>query len=161
MNDLNDSDALYLRRAIELSAATGRRGNRPFGSLIVSAAGEVLGEGMNDNASTGDCTAHAEVNALRAASPKHGKDVMALATLYSSGEPCAMCAGAIFWSNIRRVVFGIDAVSLREFRATQAGAGDVVMSCREVFAAAPHAIETIGPALAEEAAVAHHAFWKT
>ncbi|WP_083748668.1 nucleoside deaminase [Pelomonas sp. KK5] len=160
MNELSDTDALYLRRAIELGAATGRRGNRPFGAVIVSADGQVLGEGVNDNASTGDCTAHAEINALRAASPRHGRELLAAATLYSSGEPCVMCAGAIFWSNVRRVVFGIDAVSLREFRATQAGAGDVVMPCRDVFAAAPHAIEAIGPALLDEAAAPHHDFWK-
>lgn len=160
MNDLNDTDARYLRQAIELAATTGRAGNRPFGAVIVSAAGEVLGEGVNDNATTGDCTAHAEVNALRAASPRHGREVLAQATMYASGEPCVMCAGAIFWSNIRRVVFGLDAVSLRTFRATQAGAGDVVLSCRDVFAAAPHAIETVGPALVDEALAPHRAFWK-
>jgi tRNA(Arg) A34 adenosine deaminase TadA len=160
MNELNEADALYLRRAIALGAETGRRGNRPFGAVIVSAAGEVLGEGMNDNTTSGDCTAHAEINALRGASPRHGRDALAQATMYASGEPCVMCAGAIFWSNIRRVVFGIDAVGLRVFRATQAGAGDVVMSCRDVFAAAPHPIEAIGPALADEAAAPHRAFWK-
>lgn len=160
MTDLNDSDALYLRRAIELSAQTSARGNRPFGAVIVSASGEVLGEGVNDNAATGDCTAHAEVNALRAASPAHGRDVLAGATMYASGEPCVMCAGAIFWSNIRRVVFGIDAVSLRVFRNTQAGAGDLEMSCRDVFAAAPHAIDVVGPVLVDEAAAPHRAFWK-
>ena len=160
MNELNDLDARYLRRAIELGAETGRRGNRPFGAVIVSAAGEVLGDGVNDNTSSGDCTAHAEINALRVASPRHGRDELANATMYASGEPCVMCAGAIFWSNIRRVVFGIDAVSLRVFRATQASAGDVVMSCRDVFAAAPHLIQTVGPALADEAAAPHRAFWK-
>jgi tRNA(Arg) A34 adenosine deaminase TadA len=160
MDELNDLDALYLRRAIELGAGTGRLGNRPFGAVIVSAAGAVLGEGVNDNTRSGDCTSHAEINALRAASPRHGRDELARATMYASGEPCVMCAGAIFWSNIRRVVFGIDAVGLRVFRATQADAGDVVMSCRDVFAAAPHRIDTIGPALVDEAAAPHRAFWK-
>lgn len=159
MDTLNDTDALYLRRAIELSALASRAGSRPFGAVVVAADGRVLAEAHNDNAATGDCTAHAEVNALRIASPKHGRDVLAGATMYASGEPCVMCAGAIFWSNIRRVVFGIDAVSLRTFRATQAGAGDVQMSCRDVFAAAPHAIETLGPALVDEAAAPHRAFW--
>lgn len=160
MNELNDSDALYLRRAITLGAEAGRRGNRPFGAVIVSAGGQVLGEGMNDNTSSRDCTAHAEVNALRVASPLHDRDALAGATMYASGEPCVMCAGAIFWSNIRRVVFGIDAVGLRVFRASQSNAGDVVMSCRDVFDAAPHRIETIGPALADEAAAPHRDFWK-
>ncbi len=158
---LTDADARYLRHAIALSAQAGARGNRPFGAVIVSAGGQVLGEGTNDTLSSGDCTAHAEVNALRAASPLHGRDVLAQATLYASGEPCVMCAGAIFWSNIRRVVFGLDAERLRTFRVTQAGAADVVMGCRDVFAAAPHAIDTTGPALADEAAVPHRAYWKT
>ena len=160
MNELDDTDTLYLRQAIALGAATGRRGNRPFGAVIVSPAGELLGTGMNDTASSGDCTAHAEVNALREASPRHGRDILAQATMYASGEPCVMCAGAIFWSGIRRVVFGIDAAALRGFRATRAHAGDVEMSCRDVFAAAPHAMETLGPALADEAAAAHRDFWK-
>ncbi len=157
---MNDDDSIYLRRAIELSAEAGRRHNRPFGALIVSADGEVLGSGTNDTMSSGDCTSHAEVNALREASPKYGREVLAGATMYASGEPCVMCAGAIFWSNIRRVVFGIGAVELRSYRATQAGASDLVMSCRDVFAAAPHAIETIGPTMPEEAAVPHRAYWK-
>ena len=104
--------------------------------------------------------AHAETNALRLATPAHGREVMAGATMYASGEPCVMCAGAIFWSNIRRVVFGIDAVSLRTFRASQAAAGDIEMSCREVFAAAPHDMQVIGPALRDEAAAPHRAYWK-
>jgi tRNA(Arg) A34 adenosine deaminase TadA len=157
---LNEADGRSLRRAIQLSVQAARGGNRPFGAVVVSAAGEVLAEAHNNNAATGDCTAHAEVNALRIASPKHGRDVMAGATMYASGEPCVMCAGAIFWSNIRRVVFGIDAVSLRQFRATQAAAGDLEMSCREVFRASPHAIEVIGPEMADEAAEPHRQFWK-
>ncbi|MFN6996656.1 MAG: deaminase, partial [Aquincola tertiaricarbonis] len=64
MDDLNEHDALYLRRAIELSAITSKAGKRPFGAVIVSADGQVLAEAANDNAVTGDCTAHAETNAL-------------------------------------------------------------------------------------------------
>ena len=157
---LNDGDALFLRRAIALGAAAGQRGNRPFGAVIVSAAGDVLGEGANDNAACGDVPALAEITALRAVSPRHRRDELQHATMYASGEPCVMCAGAIFWSNIRRVVFGIDAASLRVFRATQAHAGDVVMSCRDVFAASPHPNQAIGPALVDEAAAPHRAFWK-
>lgn len=156
---LNDHDALYLRRAIELSAQGSGRGNRPFGAVVVTADGTVLAEAWNDNAETRDCTAHAEVNALRIATPKADRDTLAGATMYASGEPCVMCAGAIFWSNIRRVVFGIDAVRLRRYRKTQTGAGDIEMGCRDVFAAAPHAVEVIGPALADEAAAPHDAYW--
>ncbi|HWT20865.1 MAG TPA: nucleoside deaminase, partial [Variovorax sp.] len=62
---LDERDERYLRKAIVWSHAARRRGNRPFGSVIVSAAGEVLAEAANSNTETGDCTAHAEMNALR------------------------------------------------------------------------------------------------
>lgn len=158
---LDDRDALYLRRAIELSAEASANGSRPFGAVVLSKAGEVLAEARNDTAEQGGCTGHAETNALRLASPKHSRDLLAEATMYASGEPCVMCAGAIFWSGIRRVVFGVDAVRLRTFRDLQVGAGDLRMSCREVFKASPEPFEVIGPALFDEAAAPHRAFWKS
>ncbi|HET7795288.1 MAG TPA: nucleoside deaminase [Rhizobacter sp.] len=153
-------DALYLRRAIELSAAARVRGNRPFGAVIATAAGQVLAEVINSNVESGDCTAHAEVNALREATPRYPRELLATATMYASGEPCVMCAGAIFWSGIPRVVFGIDAERLRVFRGTVATQRDAELSCRDVFRASPHAIEAIGPCLVEEASVLHRGFWK-
>ncbi len=152
-------DTQYLRRAIELSAHAGARGNRPFGAVVVSRGGELLGEAWNDTVESRDCTGHAEVNALRIASKAHPRETLATATMYASGEPCVMCAGAIFWSGIRRVVFGLDAVRLRSFRKLHAGAGDLEMSCREVFESSPEPVEVIGPALADEATAPHTAFW--
>ncbi|MGY4827341.1 nucleoside deaminase [Sphaerotilaceae bacterium SBD11-9] len=157
---LAEHDALYLRRAIELSAAARLRGNRPFGAVIATAEGQVLAEAINSNIESGDCTAHAEVNALREATPKHPRELLAGATMYASGEPCVMCAGAIFWSGIPRVVYGIDAVRLRVFRGALATQRDAELSCRDVFRASPHAIEAIGPCLVEEASVPHRGFWK-
>jgi tRNA(adenine34) deaminase len=155
MDALNDADGRYLRRAIELSAIGSARGNRPFGAVVVAADGSLLAEAHNDNAATGDCTAHAEVNALR----QLRREAMAGATIYASGEPCVMCAGAIFWSGIRRVVFGIDAVRLRRFRAKDAAAADLQMSCRDVFAHSAEPFTVIGPALLAEATAPHQAYW--
>lgn len=155
-----DQDARYLRDAIALSRTGRERGNRPFGAVIVGATGEVLARSWCDTGETGDCTGHAETNAVRQVSPRVPREVLAGATLYSSAEPCVMCAGAIFWSNIGRVVFGIDAVSLRVLRGERAEQRDAELSCRDVFAASPHPIECIGPALAEEARVPHEGFWK-
>ena len=157
---LDAQDALYLGRAIVLSRETSLRGNRPFGAVIATPDGTVLAEACNTTAEDGDCTAHAETAALRIATPKATRELLAQATMYASGEPCVMCAGAIYWGNIRRVVFGIDAVRLRGFRNMHSGAGDLVMSCREVFATAPHAIEVVGPALLAEATAVHEAFWR-
>ena len=157
---LDARDARYLRDAITLSATARARGNRPFGALIVAPDGEVLAEAWNSNAESGDCTAHAETSAIRIASPKFPRERLARATLYSSGEPCVMCAGAIFWSGIQRVVFGIDAQRLRVFRGERAEQRDAELSCRDVFAASPHPIDCIGPALLDESSEPHRGFWK-
>lgn len=158
--ELNAQDGTYLRRAIEWSRTARERGNRPFGAVVVSADGEVLAEAYCNTSETGDCTGHAETNAVRDVSPRVGRDILARATIYSSGEPCVMCAGAIFWSGIQRVVFGIDAVSLRVFRGDVATQRDAELSCRDVFNASPHPIECIGPALLAQASAPHVGFWK-
>jgi tRNA(Arg) A34 adenosine deaminase TadA len=158
---LDERDGRYLRQAIAWSRTARERGNRPFGAVIVSAEGDMLAEAYCNTGETGDCTGHAETNAVRLATPRVGREVLARATIYSSGEPCVMCAGAIFWANIGRVVFGIDAVSLRAFRGGHAEQRDAELSCRDVFAASPHPIECIGPALLQEAGEPHHGFWKT
>ena len=159
---LDERDGRYLRKAIVWSHAGRRRGNRPFGAVVVSEAGEVLAETYCDSAETGDCTGHAEVNAIRMlAARKLSREQLGKATLYSSAEPCVMCAGAIFWSAIGRVVYGIDAGRLRVLRGERADQRDVELSCRDVFGASGHPIECIGPALVDEAAAAHIGAWNS
>lgn len=157
---LGEHDGRYLRQAIALAGQAHARGNRPFGALIVGADGSVLAEAWNANGETGDCTAHAELSAIRIASPRHTREQLAGATLYSSAEPCVMCAGAIFWSAIGRVVYGIDAVRLRAFRGERLDQRDAELSCRDVFAASAHPIECIGPALIGESSASHQGAWK-
>ncbi len=157
---LDERDGRYLRQAIAWSRTGRERGNRPFGAVVVSAQGEVLGEAWCNTTETGDCTGHAETNVVRQLSPQVDRDTLARATLYSSAEPCVMCAGAIFWANIGRVVFGIDAESLREFRGGRLEQMDAKLSCRDVFAVSPHAIECIGPAMVEEASKPHVGYWR-
>ena len=160
-NTLNEPDGRYLRKAIVWSHAARRRGNRPFGAVVVSEAGEVLAEAYCNTSETGDCTGHAETNAVRMLGARRiGRDELAKATLYSSAEPCVMCAGAIFWSAIGRVVYGIDAQRLRVFRGARGEQRDAELSCRDVFRASPHKIECIGPALVDEASAAHIGAWK-
>lgn len=155
-----ERDATYLRQAIELSRTARQRGNRPFGSVIVAPDGTVLGAGWNSNGESGDCTAHAEVQAIREACQRHDRAALEQATLYASGEPCVMCAGAIFWANIRRVVYGIDDQRLRVFRGERLDQRDVELSCRDVFRAAPFAVECTGPSLVNEASQPHVGAWK-
>ena len=158
---LNDVDGRYLCQAIALADKARERGNRPFGALIVAANGRVLAEASNANGESGDCTAHAELSAIRLASPLHCRDALATATLYSSAEPCVMCAGAIFWSAIGRVVYGIDAERLRVFRGERLDQKDAELSCRDVFERSSHPIECIGPSLIAEASQSHQGGWKS
>ena len=155
-----ERDATYLRQAIALSRTARQRGNRPFGSVIVAPDGTLLGAGWNSNGESGDCTAHAEVQAIREACQRHDRTALEQATLYASGEPCVMCAGAIFWANIRRVVYGIDDQRLRVFRGERLDQRDVELSCRDVFRAAPFAVECTGPSLVDEASQPHVGAWK-
>jgi tRNA(adenine34) deaminase len=157
---LTECDALYLRQAIRLSQVARERGNRPFGAVVVGSDGQLLSEAWNNTGETGDCTGHAETTAIRQLAGKADRATLAQATLYSSGEPCVMCAGAIFWSNIGRVVFGIDAVRLRVFRGERPEQRDAELSCRDVFAASPHPIDCIGPAMLAESSEPHKGFWQ-
>lgn len=156
----DSNDARYLRRAIALADEGRLRGNRPFGAVVVGGGGEVLAEAFCSTAETGDCTCHAEVNTVREVSSRYSRSELSAATLYSSAEPCVMCAGAIFWSNIGRVVFGIDAASLRSFRGDRLDQRDAELSCRDVFAAAPSQIVCVGPVLVDEARRSHLGAWK-
>ena len=157
---LTERDGCDLLQAIAWSCTARERGNRPFGAVMVSDAGEVLAEAYCNTSGTGDCTDHAETNAVRELSRVVNRDILKAAALYSSVEPCVMVAGAIFWSGLGRVVFGIDAVSLRVSRGEKAEQRDAGLSCRDVFAASPHAIECLGPMLVYEASEPHQACWQ-
>jgi len=158
---LDERDGRYLRKAIAWSHAARRRGNRPFGAIVVSADNQVLAEAHCNTAETGDATGHAEINAIRLLAERRlTREQLASATLYSSSEPCVMCAGAISWSAIGRVVFGIDADRLRLFRGEPGDPRDVELSCRDVFAASVRTIDCIGPALTDEAGAAHVGAWR-
>ncbi|WP_179423543.1 tRNA adenosine(34) deaminase TadA [Pedococcus badiiscoriae] len=92
--------------ALDLAAAAARDGDVPVGAIVVSPAGEVLGEGRNLREVEGDPTAHAEVVALRAAARALGQWRLEDCTLVVTLEPCPMCAGALMLSRISRLVLG-------------------------------------------------------
>lgn len=159
--NMTAEDGRYLLQAIAWSRTARDRGNRPFGAVVVAASGDVLVKAYCNTSETGDCTGHAETIAVRQASKTISRTVLQAATLYSSAEPRVMCAGAIFWSGIGRVVFDVDAVSLRAFRGERAEQRDAELSCRDVFSASPHPIECIGPLMMAEASEPRVGFWKT
>ncbi len=99
------SDEAFMRRALELAQLAQEKGEVPVGSVVVLEE-RVLGEGWNRPISAADPTAHAEIQALRAAASALRDYRLTGATLYVTLEPCVMCAGAMFHARIGRVVFG-------------------------------------------------------
>ena len=98
-------DNPFMARAIQLSidnVHSGRGG--PFGAVVVK-DGAIIAEGANRVTSTNDPTAHAEVLAIREACNKLGTFDLEGCEIYSSGEPCVMCLGAIYWARLSRVYF--------------------------------------------------------
>lgn len=95
-----------MARALALAAAAASDDDVPVGAVVVSAEGEVIGEGRNRREADGDPTAHAEVLALRAAAASRGTWRLDDVTLVVTLEPCTMCAGAIVLARVPRVVFG-------------------------------------------------------
>ena len=98
-------DESFMRRALELAARAAEEGEVPVGCVVV-ADGKVVGEGWNRPISAADPTAHAEIQALRAAARALGNYRLPGATLYVTLEPCEMCLGAMFHARIARAVFG-------------------------------------------------------
>ncbi len=157
---MNATDLHFLRLAIEVARRSRERGNHPFGAVLVGANGELLLEAENTVVTEHDLTGHAETNLVRMASRQFGRDFLAACTLFTSTEPCAMCAGAIYWSNIGRVVFGLSEAGLSTLTGDDPENLTMHLPCREVFARGCRPIEVIGPALEEEAARVHQGFWK-
>jgi tRNA(Arg) A34 adenosine deaminase TadA len=151
-------DERYLRQAIALAARAREGGNHPFGSLVLAADGRVV-EGLNSVVTEHDPTGHAETNAVRRAAAELTTDELRASTLYTSTEPCAMCAGAIYWAGIARVVYALPESSLRAMVPQQDGEPTLSLPCREVFARGGRRVDVAGPALEAEAAAVHDGFW--
>ncbi len=103
----SDTDHTWLARAIDLAVANVADGGGPFGAVIVRDE-TVVAEGQNRVTRDLDPTAHAEVQAIRAAGQALGDFSLAGCTLYASCEPCPLCVSASLWARLDRVVFAAD-----------------------------------------------------
>ncbi|HEY3313294.1 MAG TPA: nucleoside deaminase [Anaerolineales bacterium] len=151
------NDEFLLRAAIALAASAREHGNHPFGALLADEEGNILLTAENTVNTRRDATGHAELNLVREASGKFGPDVLRTATLYTSTEPCPMCAGAIFWSGVGKVVYALSEDGLYDMAASSTES--LKLACREVFARGGRPVEVLGPMLEQEAARVHEGFW--
>jgi tRNA(Arg) A34 adenosine deaminase TadA len=156
---MNQADMQHLLTAINVAQAAREHGNHPFGAILVDENNQVVLSAENTVVAGKDCTGHAETNLMRMASQRFSEEQLARCTLYTSTEPCAMCAGAIFWANVRRVVFALSEIALYEIVGPSPD--HLMLPCREVFARSQRQVEVEGPAteLDAEARAVHAGFW--
>ncbi len=102
---MTHDDTYYMQQALREAREALRDDEIPVGAIIVS-GGRIVGRGHNLTETLRDVTAHAEMQAITAAANEHGGKYLDDATLYVTLEPCLMCAGAIAWAQIRRIVIG-------------------------------------------------------
>ncbi len=152
-------DEILLRKSFEVARRAQAGGCHPFGALLAGPDGAVLMEQGNGFLPDHDMTGHAERILAGRASIKYGGKFLADCTLYSSAEPCAMCAGAIYWSGIGRVVYGISEHELKSITGNHEENPTLDLPCRTIFAAGQRKVEVLGPLLVEESRALHAGAW--
>lgn len=157
---VNELDLELLRRSIRLSEESRERGRHPFAAVVADRNGKVIAQaGNNSMPPEGDPTQHAELAAAALAAKALSPEELALCTLYTSAEPCCMCAGAVYWTGIGRVVYALSEHALLGLTGAHPENPTFSLPCREVFARGQREVAVLGPMLESEAAAAHAGFW--
>ncbi len=138
---MTEADERHLRRAIELADEARAGGDMPYGSLLVGPNGAVLAEDHNTVLTEQDISAHPELKLARWAARRLDAHTARQTTMYTSCQPCPMCAGAIARSGLGRVVFALSSEQHDELKPTDAARPDAAQVAYE------------GPALFAEARV--------
>lgn len=140
-------DTAPMELAIAASASALEAGNMPFGAVLVDQDGQVLMVAQNNQNTQHDCTGHAELVLVRQASERLGPQSLRGNTVYASGEPCAMCCGALFWAGVGRVVFA----ATQDDIAQALGGPLLPISSHTVLAQTQPAVQVDGPFMAQAA----------
>jgi tRNA(Arg) A34 adenosine deaminase TadA len=160
VEQVTEQDLNFLRQAIDLARQARNDGRHPFGALIVNERGETVVAARNNAVRpAGDPTQHAEMLACAEAAKLLTEPELARCTLYTSTEPCAMCAGAIYCIGVGRVVFALPETTLLRYTGSHEQNPTLDLPCREVFARGQKPIVVAGPLLEDEAGKVHEGFW--
>lgn len=149
----------FLRISIDIAKKARDEGNHPFGAILVGPDGDILMEQGNTFGEAGDSTGHAERCLMTRASVTYDPEFLRGCTMYTSAEPCAMCAGSVYWAGVGRVVHGMTEKALKELIGPHPENLTMDLPCRTIFDAGQRPVEVIGPLLSEESAVVHEGFW--
>jgi tRNA(Arg) A34 adenosine deaminase TadA len=155
-----DAELGYLRRCVELATEALEAGDEPFGSVLVAGDGRVLAEDRNRMVATGDRTRHPEFELARWAAANMTVEERALATVYTSGEHCPMCAAAHGWVGLGRIVYVSSSKQLAEWLAELGVPAAPVRSfpIQEISPAV--VVEGPVPALTEQVRELHRRFYR-
>ncbi len=157
-----EQDIKHLEHSIALADTAVSEGNHPFGAVLVDADGTVLAVGKNSY-SIDRGPGHAETNLARAAAKQFDVEKLRGSTLYTSVEPCSMCAGTIYWAEIGSVVFGMTERRLGELTGEDPENPTQDLECRVIFDSGRRPVTVRGPypELEERIAAQHQAYWKS
>ncbi|WP_067499980.1 nucleoside deaminase [Actinoplanes sp. TFC3] len=155
--DLTATELEHLERAVALAQQARDRGNHPFGAVLVTPDGIIL-EGLNTVVTGADPTGHAELNLVRQTG-KLDATVLAASVMYASTEPCAMCAGSVYWSGVGRLVYALAAEELTAIVADAAGVPPLRLPAREVLGRGDRMVVVDGPVDLASAKAVHEGFW--
>ncbi|WP_312225848.1 nucleoside deaminase [Stutzerimonas nitrititolerans] len=156
---MNEQDLTLLRKSFDVARRALENGTHPFGAILVGPDGEVLLEQGNAYMPDHDMTGHAERVLMTRASTHYSPEFLADCSMYTSAEPCAMCAGAAYWTGLGRVVYGLSERSLKAITGNHPENPTLDLPCRIVFEAGQRKVEVLGPLLEEEAAALHEGIW--
>jgi tRNA(Arg) A34 adenosine deaminase TadA len=153
-------DIALLRETIRIADAARAEGNHPFGALLSSDSGEILIRSGN-TFRTDKGIGHAELNVARLAATRFDATDLEGCTLYTSVEPCSMCAGSTYWSGIGHLVFGLTEERLAELTGDNPENLTMSLPCRQVLDAGQRRVEVRGPfpELEGEIVASHLGFW--
>ncbi|MBI1417170.1 MAG: nucleoside deaminase [Limimaricola sp.] len=160
MTDDSLDHVALLRLAIAESAKAKAEGNHPFACILVGPDGKVLMTQHNAYMPDHDMTGHAERVLMTRASTTLPMALLKECTIYTSAEPCAMCSGAIYWTGLKRVVYGLSEKDLKKITGDHPENPTLDLPCRVVFDAGQRAVEVIGPMLEAEATEVHEGAWE-
>ena len=144
---------MFIKKSYELAKQAAEKGNHPFGALLVIDR-KIAFTAENTVVSDHDVTRHAELNLVSSVSRKLNAELLGQSILYTSTEPCAMCAGAIFWAGIPEIVYGCSAGKLGEIAG-----GTFVVPCRDLLKFGKRKVKIVGPVLEKQGAAIHKNFW--
>lgn len=148
-----------LHRADSVARRAMAMGRHPFGALLVAPDGDtVLAEQGNI-----DTVNHAESTLARTAAANYPGSYLAQCTLVTTFEPCAMCAGTIYWAGIGRVVYGAEEAALLALTGDHPENPTLSLPCRDVFTRGQRVVEVVGPVpeVAQDMVATHQGFWET